>query len=37
MRPAAAGGGTDLMLRILNEAFTKKTGQPFVITNVKLG
>lgn len=35
MCPAAAGGGTDLMLRILNEAFTKKTGQPFVITNVK--
>ena len=32
--PAAAGGGTDMMLRILNEHFTKKTGQPFVITNV---
>ena len=32
--PAAAGGGTDMMLRVLNEYFTKKTGQPFVITNV---
>lgn len=34
MCPAAAGGGTDMMLRVLNEYFTKKTGQPFVITNV---
>lgn len=32
--PAAAGGGTDMILRLLNEYFTKKTGQPFVITNV---
>ena len=23
-----------MMLRVLNEYFTKKTGQPFVITNV---
>ncbi len=34
MCPAAAGGGTDMTLRILNEYFTKLTGQPFVITNV---
>lgn len=34
MCPAAAGGGTDMILRILNEYFTKETGQPFVITNI---
>ena len=32
--PASAGGGTDNILRILNEYFIKKTGQSFVITNV---
>lgn len=34
MCPAAAGGGTDNTLRLLNEYFTKKTGQSFVINNV---
>ena len=34
MCPAAAGGGTDLILRTMNEYFTKLTGQPWVITNV---
>ncbi len=30
---AAAGGGTDIMVRLVNEYFTKLTGQTFVITN----
>lgn len=34
MCPAAAGGGTDNLLRLVNEYFTKKTGQAFVINNV---
>lgn len=34
MCPAAAGGGTDNILRLMNEYFTKKTGQAFVINNV---
>ena len=29
--PASAGGGTDLILRTINEYFTRMTGQPFVI------
>ena len=32
--PAAAGGGTDNMLRLQNEYFVKKTGQSFVIDNI---
>ena len=28
--PASAGGGTDLILRTINEYFTRMTGQPFV-------
>lgn len=34
MCPASAGGGTDNMLRLMNEYFIKKTGQSFVISNV---
>ena len=33
MCPAAAGGGTDNILRLMNGYFTKKTGNAFVITN----
>lgn len=33
MVPASAGGGTDIMVRLVNEYFTKETGQTFVITN----
>ena len=32
--PASAGGGTDLILRTVNEYFTGMTGQPFVINNI---
>ena len=32
--PAAAGGGTDNILRLENEYFVKKTGQSFVIDNI---
>ena len=32
--PASAGGGTDLILRTVNEYFTNITGQPFVINNI---
>ena len=32
--PAAAGGGTDNILRLMNEYFVKKTGQSFVIDNI---
>lgn len=32
--PAAAGGGTDNILRLTNEYFVKKTGQSFVIDNI---
>lgn len=32
--PASAGGGTDLILRTVNEYFTSITGQPFVINNI---
>lgn len=34
MCPASAGGGTDNLLRLLNEYFVKKTGQSFVINNI---
>lgn len=34
MCPAAAGGGTDMILRMMSEYFTKITGQSWVITNV---
>lgn len=34
MCPAAAGGGTDMILRLVNEYFTKETDQPLVITNI---
>lgn len=34
MCPASAGGGTDNLLRLMNEYFIKKTGQSFVISNV---
>ena len=34
MCPAAAGGGTDMILRIMSEYFTKLTGQSWVINNV---
>ena len=32
--PASAGGGTDLILRTINEYFTRMTGQPFVVNNI---
>ncbi len=32
--PYAAGGGTDLLARVFAEFATKKTGYPFVVTNV---
>lgn len=35
MCPAAAGGGTDMILRMMNEYFMKLTGQSWVINNVK--
>lgn len=34
MCPAAAVGGTDMILRLINKYFTKYTGQTFVINNV---
>lgn len=34
MCPAAAGGGTDNILRLMNDYFVQKTGQSFVISNV---
>lgn len=35
--PYAAGGGTDLLARIFAEYATKKTGVPFVVTNITGG
>lgn len=32
--PASAGGGTDNILRVMNEYFVERTGQSFVINNI---
>lgn len=35
--PYAAGGGTDLLARVFAEYATKKTGIPFIVTNITGG